>query len=155
MILYAFYNADLIDIAQGKNELTTGFVDDCAFAATGDTLEETHNRLKDMMDRSQGGLEWSRTHNSQFEISKLAIMDFPRPNTKATPTRLIITTQHPGGTAITNEIANVQTYKYLGVVFDPRLSWKAHTSKVTTNATRWAQQLWRITKTAGGFISKT
>ena len=31
MLLYVFYNAELIEIAHGKNELAAGFVNDCAF----------------------------------------------------------------------------------------------------------------------------
>ena len=30
MILYAYYNADLVDIVKGKWELSMGFIDDCA-----------------------------------------------------------------------------------------------------------------------------
>ena len=75
MLLYAFYNARLIEIASGKNELAMGFVDNCAFVAIADTLEETHSILKDMMERPNGGQDWSRGHNSQFKISKLAVME--------------------------------------------------------------------------------
>ena len=49
MIFYAFYNADLVDIARRKQELTTGFVDDCTFVAAGDSLTEMHKILKEMM----------------------------------------------------------------------------------------------------------
>ena len=64
MILYAYYNVDLIDIARGKWELSTGFVDDCAFIAIADTIDNTHTILKDMMERPNGSLEWSQNHNS-------------------------------------------------------------------------------------------
>ena len=150
MILYAYYNADLIDIAKGKNELSTGFVDDCAFVAVGDTLEDTHAILKDMMERPNGGLDWSHSHNSQFELSKLAVMDFPRPNTKTVSPSLTITTRNQPNTTPNNTITNVQTYKYLGVIFDPKLTWKAHIAKTTAKAVRWNQQLTRIAKSAGG-----
>ena len=76
MLIYAYYNADLIDIAKGKCKLSTGFVDNCAFVATGDTTANTHYMLKDMMERPGGGLDWSLGHNSPFELSKLMCMDF-------------------------------------------------------------------------------
>ena len=76
MLIYTYYNADLIDTARGKNELSTGFVDDCPFVAVSDTVNETHLTLKSMMERSGEGLDWSRDHNSPFEISKLACIDF-------------------------------------------------------------------------------
>ena len=50
MLLYAFYNADLIKIAQGKNKSVFGFVDNTALVAAADTLTETHAMLKDMME---------------------------------------------------------------------------------------------------------
>lgn len=59
-----------------------------------------------------------------------------------------MTTQHT--------IAIVSSYKYLGVVFDPKLTWRAHITKVVTKATWWTHQLWRISKTVGGLSpSKT
>ena len=150
MLLYAFYNAELIEIACGKNELATGFVDDCAFVAVANSLEETHTILKDMMERPNGGLDWSRGHNSQFEISKLAVMDFPRPHKAELSPPLIIDQTHPDGTTTSSTIALTQTYKYLGVIFDPKLTWRAHITKVIASATRWTQQLWRVSKTTGG-----
>lgn len=50
MLLYEFYNADLIEITWGKNESVFGFVDDMALVAVADTLTETHAMLKDMME---------------------------------------------------------------------------------------------------------
>ena len=50
MLIYAFYNADLIDIAKGKNKLSTGFVNDCTFIATSNTFTDTHTTLKHMME---------------------------------------------------------------------------------------------------------
>ena len=48
MLIYVYYNVDLIDITKGKCEMSTGFIDDCAFVAIGDTLTDTHCILKDM-----------------------------------------------------------------------------------------------------------
>ena len=78
MLPYTFYNTDLINIAKGKSELSTGFVDDCTFIAVVETLDDAHSTLKDMMERLSRGLEWSHTHNSPFELTKLAVMDFTR-----------------------------------------------------------------------------
>lgn len=75
MLIYTFYNADLIDISRGKNELSTGFVDDCAFITIGDTLTDTHLILTNMMERTVGGLDWPLNHNSPFKLTKLACMD--------------------------------------------------------------------------------
>ena len=107
MLLYAFYNVELIKITHGKNELAAGFVDDCAFVAIADTLDNSHRILKDMMEHPNGVLNWSLGHNSKFKISKLAIMDFSCPHKAETSSPLIIEQQHANGTASTNTIANV------------------------------------------------
>ena len=35
-----------------------------------------HVKLKDMMERPGGGFDWSYMHNSPFELSKMALMNF-------------------------------------------------------------------------------
>ena len=77
-------------------------------------------------------------------------MDYLRPNTTSHNTSLNITTKLPNSGTTSSLITNVQTYKYLSITFDLKLSWKVHISCVIANSTRWAQQLWCIAKTAGG-----
>ena len=70
MILYLFYNADLIaDIK--KDEAKIAYVDDANFYTEAHTFHEAYNKLHNMMVREGGGQDWSRCHNSQFEASKL------------------------------------------------------------------------------------
>jgi len=75
MILYIIYNSDLVEIAKGKQELTLAFVDNTAFLAIRKTFQET-KILGKMLEREEGGFEWSSKHNSRFEPSKFALMDF-------------------------------------------------------------------------------
>ena len=49
-------------------------------------------------------------------------------------------------------VTNVQSYKYLGVIFDLKLSWQTHVTKVVASTTCWTQQLWCVSKTAGGLL---
>jgi hypothetical protein len=51
IILYLFYNVDLLNIAKGKNEKSLGYVDDKALIAIGKTFKEMHRMLKRMMER--------------------------------------------------------------------------------------------------------
>ena len=148
--LHAYYNANLIDIARGKHELSTGFVDDCTFVATADTLDETHAILKNMMERANRGLEWSLFHNSPFELSKPAVMDFPRTSRDTASSTLCINKMDPQGITTPYIISKVDTYKYLSITFNPKLNWRAHTNRVTAKVIRWTQQLWRLVKTTGG-----
>ena len=123
MLLYAFYNADLINITKGKNELLMGFVDDCAFMAVAGTLNKAHAILKGKMECTGGGLEWSHSHNLPFKLSKLAVMDFAHTRNNAPTAPLTIDRTDSDGTLTSHSIAAVDTYKYLRVVFDPKLKW--------------------------------
>ena len=77
MILYLFYNADLIDGAK-KGEAKIAYVDNANYYAEGIDFEEAYEKLRDMMTREGGGQDWSRWHNSKFEMSKLTLVGFSR-----------------------------------------------------------------------------
>ena len=79
MILYIIYNTDLLEITDDDlNEDAIGYVDDIAVLAQGNDFTETTQRLKALMTKEDGGLQWSREHNSRFEVSKSAIVHFSR-----------------------------------------------------------------------------
>ena len=50
MILYAFYNAPLIEVAPHKHETFLSFVDDSMFLAIANSLSNAHATVKDMME---------------------------------------------------------------------------------------------------------
>jgi Reverse transcriptase (RNA-dependent DNA polymerase) len=82
MLLYILYNADLLDLPDNPNaEDAIGYVDDIALLSTGSDFEETTQRLRDMMNREDGGLQWSISHNSRFEVTKSAVIHFSRKST--------------------------------------------------------------------------
>lgn len=61
-ILFIFYNADLLDITVKQNgEDSLAVVDDTTLLATGDDLEEAFHKLKQIMTRAGGALEWSQS----------------------------------------------------------------------------------------------
>lgn len=79
MLLYIIYNADLLDLPENPHsEDTIGYVDDIALVAIGNDFNETTHRLYDMMSREDGGLQWSKDHNSKFEVTKSAILHLTR-----------------------------------------------------------------------------
>ena len=156
MLIYAFYHADLIDITKGKFELSTGFVDDCAFVAVVDTLDEAHKTLKNMMEWPNGRLNWLHSHNPPFEITRLVVIDFARTPNDIASSPLVINRNQTYGSRSQHTISTVNNYKYLGVMFDPKLSWRAHITKVITKTSHWMQLLWRLSKMASGLSpSKT
>jgi hypothetical protein len=151
MILYAFYNCPLIEIAKqpSKKELVLGFVDDVGLLAIGHDFTETHHTLREMMERPGGAFEWSWTHNSPFELTKLAIVDFTLRKHKAANLPLFC---RNSGKATTVEAKNI--YRFLGVLLEPNLKWSAQTEGALATATRWVNLVRRIAKTASGLSSK-
>lgn len=152
MLFYAFYNASLIEVAIKNliNQLALGFVDDSCFIAFAKTLDECHRILEDMMERAGGGFDWSFEHNSPYELTKLAGLDFPRSFRDTASSPITLTRTNPDRSQTKQIVQMVNSYKYLGVHFDSKLNWKIHTTKVIASATWWTNQLWRISKTAGG-----
>ena len=60
-----------------------------------------------MMSHPNDTFSWSETHNSQFELSKLALMNYSPKHTSSEP--LILT--HPLSNAVTTIIPSL-TYKF-------------------------------------------
>ena len=54
MILYLFYNSDLLEDV-GKMETKVGYVNDVNFFAEGPTFDEAYAKLSDMVTRDGGG----------------------------------------------------------------------------------------------------
>ena len=70
MILYLFYNADLLDIGCGQHEICLGYVDDLVLVAMVGNFTDTHRLLNSMITWPEGASNWSTSHNSKFEASK-------------------------------------------------------------------------------------
>ena len=121
MLYYSFYNAPLIEVAASNNKLSPGFVDDSMVLAIGDTIEECHATLKDMMERPGGGFEWSYMHNSPFELSKTTLMNFPRSFRDHIPGGLTLDKPNANRMITSSIVLPVLSYKYLGILFDPKL----------------------------------
>jgi len=81
-------------------------------------------------------------------------MNFPRTNLDTPPPDLTITRNNPDGSTTTQAVSTVPTYKYLGVIFDSKLTWKAHSRKAIANANWWTTQVARLSKTSGGMPPK-
>jgi len=151
MIFYAFYNAGLLEISppdtQGEQQF--GYVDDVALLAIGDDFVETHKKLSRMMTRPGGAFDWSENHNSQFELSKLALMNFSYKPHQTTS----LTLSHPH-TGRTTTINSTQTYKFLGVLFDPKLKWTAQTERAARSGETWINLVRRLARTSTGISAK-
>ncbi|KIK13673.1 hypothetical protein PISMIDRAFT_17820 [Pisolithus microcarpus 441] len=144
MILYVIYSSDLVDIANGKNELTLAFVDDTAILATGKDFVSTHATLANMMERENGAYDWSTKHNSRFETNKFALMDFTQSRSRQ---RVPITLRGV-------RIDPSPTHRFLGVMVDHELRWKSHAAHAIAKGTRHAMMLRRLSSTTWGIPLK-
>ena len=151
MIYYAFYNAGLLEISpqDSKDEKQFGFVDDVALLAIGKDFTETYRKLTDMMTRPSGAFDWSISHYSQFELSKLTLMNF---SPKSSPIDTL-TIQHPLSPSPT-PINPTQSYKFLGVLFDPKLKWAAQLERAARSAEAWINLVKRLARTSSGISAK-
>ena len=156
MLFYAIYIAPLLEITDNcKNQSSGGFVDDTHFIARGKTFDETHAILKDIMERHNGALHWSTTHNSPFELSKLAVMNFTHSKEKAANAHMLTIEQDNGaGNVITTPIPNVESYKLLGVYLDTKLKWTTHHNHVLKRAIRWTALFRRMNRSTKGLSQK-
>ena len=150
MNYYTFYNTPLINTAIGSDELSPGFIDDSMVLAIGDTLAQCHEILKDMMECPGGGFSWSLTHNSPFKLSKMALMNFPRSYRDALLGTLSLNRPNADSSTTTSLIQPVSSYKYLGVIFDPKLHWTLQHKKALVGATFWASRIGCLSKSASG-----
>jgi len=64
IVLYLFYNSNILEVPRGKHKMGLGYVDDMAFVVIDPSFPKAHNKLKGMMTHSEGRYDWSVSHNS-------------------------------------------------------------------------------------------
>ena len=145
MVLYQYYNADLLDIPVRKGEEAVAYVDDAFMLATGRNFRDTHRKLHDLMRKQRGVENWSNTHSSPLEYSKLALINFaPRHKNADNPP---LTLPH-------RIIEPSDSTKYLGVIVDRHLNWKAQQSYAVEKGAKWAAQIRRLARPSWGITPK-
>ena len=79
LITWIIYNHQILKIFK-KLCKETGFLflDDTAILVTGTDFEDTHNKLKDVMTREGGVMEWVAMHNCTFGIENFQLLDLMR-----------------------------------------------------------------------------
>ncbi|KAI0286513.1 hypothetical protein BC826DRAFT_1120321 [Russula brevipes] len=98
-----------------------------------------------MMSRADGVMDWSSSHNSPLEYSKLALLDFAHIASTQTRSDLVL----PQITVQPSE-----STRYLGVVFDQHLQWKAQLASVADKGAKWAAQIRRLARPSWGITPK-
>ena len=108
------------------------FINDLTVIAFSRTLHDTCEVLLAYMQSPSSAYDWSRTHNSLFALTKLALLHFD-PQLQADDL----------GPTLDLNTGSVQpscTAKFLGVLMDNRLKFKAHAEYALAKGTKWIQQ---------------
>ena len=144
MILYLFYNVDILDIARGKHELCLGSVDDLALVAMAKNFAGTHRMLKNMVVRAGGVREWSTSQNSRFEDSKSVLIDFSRVKNVERPSMEL------GGCTVSPQML----HRFLGVMVNQELRWRQHVDHALAKSTKWTLAFIRLARPGSGIRMK-
>ena len=154
MLLYLFYNADLISTPE-KEEAMIAYVDDACYYVEGSNFREAYDKLCNMMYREQGGYEWSECHNSCFEPSKMVLVGFSRKHKTdpQCPSRLA-PEPRPNLHLHDAVIRPSLTHKYLGIIFDQELRWREQAEHAAATAAKWTLQFRRLMRPSTSIRSK-
>ena len=120
-------------------------VDDALMLATGTDFQDAHRKLSRMVCGEGGVEEWSKTHNSPLEYSKLALINFAH-RQKCLDSPALQLPQRL--------VQPVENTKYLGVIFDRNLNWKVQQAYAVEKGTKWAAQIRRLTRPTWGITPK-
>ncbi|KAI5983649.1 hypothetical protein EDD15DRAFT_2178682, partial [Pisolithus albus] len=86
------------------------------------------------MERENGAFEWFKKHNSKFELSKFALIDF---HYKSSAPRRPLTLRNA-------TITSAGTHGFPGVVIDQSLRWNAYAAHALSKGTAYVLQIKRI-----------
>jgi ribonuclease HI len=129
-ILYILYNADLIECCNSDETEATGYIDDGAIFACGNTTEDTCSKLERALEKAG---RWAATHASKFAPEKFQLVHFTRARTR-------VDAKRPLDTAW-GKIEPKTTCKYLGVTLDSKLKWKEHVQEIRRKTTNTVNAL--------------
>ena len=143
MVLYQYYNVDILNIPTKPEESAIAYIDDVLIMALAKNFMLTHEILANIMTREGGVNEWSMTHNSLLELSKLALIDFThRAAQRECPVLLLPNIM----------VKPSESTKYLGIMVDQHLEWKVHQNYTIEKGSKWAVQIRRAMRLAWGIM---
>lgn len=134
-ILFLFYNASLLEELRNKNIEACGFVDDVALLVKGNNAKENCEQLTEIHESVCK--KWARTHGAKFSSSKYQLCHVTRKRQDISDAVTI------NGNTI---VASKEAVKYLGVMLDSKLNWKA---QINGNKTKALKTIGALASLAG------
>ena len=152
LIAWIVYNHQILKIFR-KAFKETGFlfVNDTAILVTGVDFEDTHSKLREVMTREGGVLDWAASHNCEFGMEKFQLLDLTRRKIKDLnrPRKRIALPRCD--LKLNGQIIKLSTVvKFLGIQIDRELRWKEQVAAVIGKGREWLRQCKRLAKTSGG-----
>jgi hypothetical protein len=145
-VTYMIYNGGILECLNAKNgEFGALFIDDAYILTVGDDLEETHSKIKHIMEKADGVFQWAADHNCEFGVDKFQLLDLTR-RRETDPTRRGKTrpVQRPDILLRDQRIISAETATFLGVKIDRELRWRAQGDRVVAKGQAWVAQIQRI-----------
>jgi len=122
-ITFQFDNVDLLEVRDKKRgEDAIAFIDNALMLVRGRSLEESIDKVRDMMERVGDGMEWSHTHHCSFTLDKFGVMGMTRrrePNETRWPSTRPVLCKPVCMCGI--EVLAVVMHKFLGIILDQEL----------------------------------
>ena len=130
-------------------------MDDTLLIARCKMLVEANDRVKGMMERGGGGLDWMHTHQCSFMLDKFRVIRLMRSREA--------TTVGPNQTRPVKQlpiqlwdfkVPAIAIHKFLGVLIDQELRWKEHVNYALVKGIGWVTQYQRLVKVTGCVSAK-
>lgn len=155
-LCFILYNAALNDVPNRKlNEDGIIYVDDTTYIAAAKDFRKAHQKLKRMMTKRSGAIAWALDHNSEFEISKSALVGFTHRQERdpENPGKLRLIPCPP--LIIDGHAVPVKSdHKFLGVILDRTLSFKQQEATAIAKGSNFINAFRRLAKPSMGVPPK-
>ena len=141
VILYTFYNSDLLDSGDKKRKVTpVGSMDDVTVVVEAATMALIQDKLRWYMTWEEGAQTWSREHNSAYFVDKLAVMNC---NCKDKDIG-------PGLNLGDETVPAMDCHPFLGALIDRQLQFHQQVAWAHTKGLQWIVVIKRMAKSQHG-----
>ncbi len=131
------------------------FIDNKAILVHRETFDETHQKIKNIMEQTGGILEWASNHNCEYGVEKFQLVDFTPKTREALPSPNNTTKHQEPAMGNPVQIGAYiihpkPTAKFLDVYIDAGLRWKEQGAAAIKKGDDWIIQFRRLARISSG-----